>query len=57
MKRRISALASSFALIISLFPERECPGDSRVFSFDGNYGEYEEDKKKRLGAEAAQLTR
>ena len=29
-------------------------GESRVFWFDGNYSEYEEDKKKRLGAEAAQ---
>jgi sulfate-transporting ATPase len=29
-------------------------GDSRVFFFDGNFSEYEEDKMKRLGAEAAQ---
>jgi sulfate-transporting ATPase len=29
-------------------------GDSRVFFFDGNFSEYEEDKLKRLGAEAAQ---
>jgi ATP-binding cassette ChvD family protein len=29
-------------------------GDSRVYSFDGNYSEYEEDKRKRLGAEADQ---
>src|SRR5229473_343126 len=29
-------------------------GDSKVFSFDGNYSEYEEDKRKRLGAEADQ---
>lgn len=29
-------------------------GESRVFWFDGNYSEYEEDKVKRLGAEAAQ---
>jgi sulfate-transporting ATPase len=29
-------------------------GDSRVFFFDGNFSEYEEDKKKRLGAEAVQ---
>jgi energy-dependent translational throttle protein EttA len=29
-------------------------GDSRVVSFDGNYSEYEEDKRKRLGAEADQ---
>ncbi|HEV8661421.1 MAG TPA: energy-dependent translational throttle protein EttA [Thermoanaerobaculia bacterium] len=29
-------------------------GDSRVFWFDGNYTEYEEDKRKRLGAEADQ---
>jgi sulfate-transporting ATPase len=29
-------------------------GDSRVVFFDGNYSEYEEDKRKRLGAEADQ---
>jgi len=29
-------------------------GDSRVLYFDGNYSEYEEDKRKRLGAEADQ---
>jgi sulfate-transporting ATPase len=29
-------------------------GDSRVVFFDGNYSEYEEDRKKRLGAEADQ---
>jgi sulfate-transporting ATPase len=29
-------------------------GDSRVFWFDGNYSEYEEDKKKRLGVDATQ---
>jgi ATP-binding cassette ChvD family protein len=29
-------------------------GDSHVEFFDGNFSEYEEDKKKRLGAEAAQ---
>ncbi len=29
-------------------------GDSRVFWFDGNYTEYEEDMKKRLGEAAAQ---
>ena len=29
-------------------------GDSRVVLFEGNYQEYEEDKKKRLGAEAVQ---
>ncbi|MDP9194080.1 MAG: energy-dependent translational throttle protein EttA [Acidobacteriota bacterium] len=29
-------------------------GDSRVTFFDGNFSEYEEDKKKRLGAEAVQ---
>ncbi|HEX7150619.1 MAG TPA: energy-dependent translational throttle protein EttA [Thermoanaerobaculia bacterium] len=29
-------------------------GDSRVYYFDGNFSEYEEDKKKRLGAEATQ---
>jgi ATPase subunit of ABC transporter with duplicated ATPase domains len=29
-------------------------GDSKVFWFDGNYSEYEEDKRKRLGVEALQ---
>src|SRR3954470_23408044 len=29
-------------------------GESRVMFFDGNYSEYEEDKRKRLGAEADQ---
>jgi ATP-binding cassette ChvD family protein len=29
-------------------------GDSKVFWFDGNYSEYEEDKRKRLGVEASQ---
>jgi sulfate-transporting ATPase len=29
-------------------------GDSKVFFFDGNFSEYEEDKRKRLGAEADQ---
>jgi len=29
-------------------------GDSKVIFFDGNYTEYEEDRKKRLGAEADQ---
>ncbi|HEX6177994.1 MAG TPA: energy-dependent translational throttle protein EttA [Thermoanaerobaculia bacterium] len=29
-------------------------GDSRVFFFDGNFSEYEEDKRKRLGADADQ---
>jgi len=29
-------------------------GDSRVVMFEGNYQEYEEDRKKRLGAEALQ---
>ncbi|HEX9983937.1 MAG TPA: energy-dependent translational throttle protein EttA [Thermoanaerobaculia bacterium] len=29
-------------------------GDSRVYYFDGNFSEYEEDKRKRLGAEATQ---
>src|SRR5437899_5995988 len=27
-------------------------GDSRVYWFDGNFTEYEEDKRKRLGADA-----
>ncbi|MEK6707172.1 MAG: energy-dependent translational throttle protein EttA [Bdellovibrionota bacterium] len=29
-------------------------GDSRVVMFEGNFNEYEEDKKKRLGAEAVE---
>jgi sulfate-transporting ATPase len=29
-------------------------GDSKVLFFDGNYSEYEEDRKKRLGAAASQ---
>jgi ATPase subunit of ABC transporter with duplicated ATPase domains len=29
-------------------------GDSKVMFFDGNYSEYEEDRKKRLGAAASQ---
>ncbi len=29
-------------------------GNSRVYWFDGNYSEYEDDKRKRLGVEAAQ---
>jgi len=29
-------------------------GDSHVFFFDGNFSEYEEDKRKRLGADATQ---
>jgi len=29
-------------------------GDSRVFFFDGNFSEYEEDKRKRLGVDATQ---
>jgi ATP-binding cassette ChvD family protein len=32
-------------------------GDSRVFWFDGNYSEYEEDKRKRLGVDATQPKR
>jgi ATPase subunit of ABC transporter with duplicated ATPase domains len=32
-------------------------GDSRIVLFEGNYQEYEEDKKKRLGAEALKPTR
>jgi len=32
-------------------------GDSRVFFFEGNYQDYEADKKKRLGAEALQPKR
>jgi energy-dependent translational throttle protein EttA len=30
-----------------------CEGDSQWFFYDGNYHEYEEDKKKRLGEEGA----
>jgi energy-dependent translational throttle protein EttA len=29
-------------------------GDSRVFFFDGNFSDYEEDKKKRLGVDSTQ---
>ncbi|HUP60059.1 MAG TPA: energy-dependent translational throttle protein EttA [Thermoanaerobaculia bacterium] len=29
-------------------------GDSRVYYFDGNFSEYEEDKRKRLGSDATQ---
>jgi len=32
-------------------------GESRVFFFEGNFQDYEADKKKRLGAEALQPTR
>ncbi len=32
-------------------------GDSQVFFFEGNFQDYEEDKKKRLGAEALQPRR
>lgn len=32
-------------------------GDSQVYFFNGNFSEYEEDKKKRLGVEASQPTR
>ncbi|MEZ0390704.1 MAG: energy-dependent translational throttle protein EttA [Pseudobdellovibrionaceae bacterium] len=32
-------------------------GDSQVYFYNGNFSEYEEDKKKRLGEEAAQPTR
>jgi ATP-binding cassette ChvD family protein len=32
-------------------------GDSKVVMFEGNFQEYEEDKKKRLGAEALKPTR
>ncbi|MFM2153525.1 MAG: transporter, ATP-binding protein [Pseudomonadota bacterium] len=32
-------------------------GDSKVFFFEGNFQDYEEDKKKRLGAEALQPKR
>lgn len=54
---------SGCALVIShdrWFLDRICThimafeGDSKVFLFEGNYQEYEEDKKKRLGAEAVQ---
>jgi ATP-binding cassette ChvD family protein len=54
------------ALIIShdrWFLDRICThimafeGDSRVVMFEGNFQDYEEDKKKRLGAEALKPTR
>jgi ATP-binding cassette ChvD family protein len=32
-------------------------GDSKVFFFEGNFQDYEEDKKKRLGAESLKPTR
>ncbi len=32
-------------------------GDSKAFFFEGNFQDYEEDKKKRLGAQALQPTR
>ena len=32
-------------------------GDSRVVFFEGNYHDYEADRVKRLGAEAARPTR
>ena len=34
-----------------------CEGDSQWFFYEGNYREYEEDKKKRLGEEAAKPKR
>jgi sulfate-transporting ATPase len=34
-----------------------CEGDSKWFFFDGNYQEYEADKKKRLGEEGARPKR
>ncbi|HNL15253.1 MAG TPA: energy-dependent translational throttle protein EttA, partial [Accumulibacter sp.] len=34
-----------------------CEGDSQWTFFVGNYHEYEEDKKRRLGEEAARPTR
>ncbi|MGV8826103.1 MAG: energy-dependent translational throttle protein EttA, partial [Methylibium petroleiphilum] len=34
-----------------------CEGDSKWFFFDGNYQEYEADKKKRLGEEGAKPKR
>ena len=54
------------ALVIShdrWFLDRICThimafeGDSRVVFFEGNYQDYEEDRKKRLGADAAQPKR
>jgi ATPase subunit of ABC transporter with duplicated ATPase domains len=32
-------------------------GDSKVFFFEGNFQDYEADKKKRLGPESLQPTR
>ncbi|CAM5183777.1 energy-dependent translational throttle protein EttA [Oligella ureolytica] len=32
-------------------------GDSQLYFFEGNYQEYEEDKKRRLGEEAAKPKR
>ncbi|MBT9459743.1 MAG: energy-dependent translational throttle protein EttA, partial [Burkholderiaceae bacterium] len=34
-----------------------CEGDSQWFFFDGNFHEYEADKKKRLGEEGARPKR
>ncbi|MBI3222833.1 MAG: hypothetical protein HYZ46_07170, partial [Nitrosomonadales bacterium] len=34
-----------------------CEGDSKWVFFDGNYQEYEADKKKRLGEEGAKPKR
>ena len=34
-----------------------CEGDSQWFFYDGNYQEYEADKKKRLGEEGARPKR
>jgi ATPase subunit of ABC transporter with duplicated ATPase domains len=67
--RALEDALSSFAgcaMIIShdrWFLDRICThimafeGDSRVVMFEGNFQDYEEDKKKRLGAEALKPTR
>jgi ATP-binding cassette ChvD family protein len=67
--RALEDALSSFAgcaMIIShdrWFLDRICThimafeGDSRVVLFEGNFQDYEEDKKKRLGAEAMKPTR
>jgi ATPase subunit of ABC transporter with duplicated ATPase domains len=67
--RALEDALSSFAgcaMIIShdrWFLDRICThimafeGDSRVVLFEGNFQDYEEDKKRRLGAEALKPTR
>ena len=39
---------------LSAFSSLAFEGESQVFWFQGNYQDYEEDRRKRLGAEADQ---